>query len=158
MITDKKEKMLYLSRYLQIKERILMLLERKKAHRDTIYGLKALNLDGMPHGSVKSDLSDKVARFMDASSDIDAEINLLCNKLNRIKFVISHISNYDERSIIEMRYIDGFSYKQIESITGFSLKTIQRRLSQALINININKSDFKDAFQPVSSLQNSEMY
>ena len=99
----------------------------------------------MPHGGVKSDISDKVIRCITITNDIDAEMNLLCGKLNRIKKVISNLADYNERSIIEMKYIDGLSYKHIKSMTGASQKTMERRLSNALINLVVSNDDFKDA-------------
>ena len=142
---DRKEKILYLSRYAQIKDRILILLERKKAYQDSIYGIKSPNLDGMPHGGVRSDISDKVIRCISVTNDIDAEMTLLCEKLERIKAVVSKLNDYNERSIIEMKYIDGLSYKHIKTMTDVSMKTIQRRLTNALIHLDMTNDDFKDA-------------
>ena len=72
---NKREiKMTFLLSYSRMKERILILTERRRAYEDDCYGIKAVTYSGTPKGSDVVDLSNKVSKLLSLTEDIDNEI------------------------------------------------------------------------------------
>ena len=144
MSVDTEIKIAFLLRYTQIKERVLVLLERKKAYEEDIYGLKSPTLSDMPKSSHKTDLGDKVVKLLSVTSDIDNEIAELTDKMEYIKAVIYKTKNYRLLSILELKYIDGLPRKQIASVLGdISVMLVDRLARRAIASIQITEEDVK---------------
>ena len=63
---------------------------------------------------------DRMARDIAKKMELEAEIEGLIREQNRerkwIRGVLAHISKPNERSVIELRYIDGWSWKKVSEI------------------------------------------
>ena len=142
MSVDTETKLAFLLRYTQMKERILVLIERKKAYEEDIYGLKSPILSDMPKSTHKTDLGDKVVKLLSVTADIDNEIVELTGKMEYIKSVIYRIQNYRLLSVLELKYIDGMQRKQIASLLGnISMMAVDKLVRRAVATIDISKQD-----------------
>lgn len=144
MSVDTEAKLAFLLRYTQMKERILVLLERKRAYEEDIYGLKSPTLSDMPKSHQKTDLGDKVVKLLSVTADIDHEIVELSGKMEYIKSVIYRIQNYRLLSILELKYIDGMQRKQIATLFGgISMIAVDKLVRRAVAAIDISEEDVK---------------
>lgn len=142
MSVDTETKLAFLLRYTQMKERILILLERKRAYENDIYGLKSPTLSDMPKSTHKTDLGDKVVKLLSVTADIDNEIIELTNKMEYIKSVIYRLNNYRLLSILELKYIDGLPRKQIAGVLGdISMVLVDKLARRAVASLQISKED-----------------
>lgn len=140
MVTT-ETKLAFLLRYTQMKERILLLLERKKVYELDIYGLKSPVLSDMPKGGKSQTIADKVIKMLSVTSDIDNEIEELTNKMQYIRDVIHKQTNYRHVSYLELKYIDGLQRKQIAGILNISLIAVDKCCKRAVEALEITEAD-----------------
>lgn len=144
MTVDTEAKIAFLLRYTQMKDRILILLERKRAYEEDIYGLKSPTLSDMPKSSQKSDIGDKVVKLLSVTADIDNEILELTGKMEYVKSVIQRVKNYRYLTVLELKYIDGMQRKQIASMLGgVTLLAVDNLVRRAISVTNITDDDVK---------------
>lgn len=144
ILTDKESKIAFLLRYGQMKERVEILIERRKAYESDIYGIKSPVLSDMPKGTnIKTDLADKVVKLLSQTEDIDNELEALRNKMNLVKECIHRLKNYQYLSVLELKYIDGMLRKQIADIMGISLQSLDKRTEKAIKYLPITKEDLE---------------
>lgn len=151
---DKAEKINFLSKYQQIKNRIEVLAERRKAYETDIYGIKATTISDMPKSSGRADMGDKIIKLLSLTKDIDTEITLLGNKLEYIKRAIKRLDDLALVSVLEMKYVDGLQRKQISSILGISVIQVDRRTDKALDLLPLLKEDADVILKLPSNLLN----
>ncbi len=144
MLIDREKKIAFLLRYGQMKERVVILLERRKAYEDDVYGIKSPILSDLPKGGgIKSDMSDKVIKLLTLTEDIDNEIEDLHNKMNYIKTCIKRLNNYRYLSVIEMKYIDGLQRKQIAGMLSFTVMGVDSLVRKAIKVLPITQEDLE---------------
>lgn len=142
---NKREiKMTFLLSYSRMKERILILTERRRAYEDDCYGIKAVTYSGTPKGSDVVDLSNKVSKLLSLTEDIDNEIRELTGKMEYINTVIhTRLKNYRLISVLELKYIDGLQRKQIAQIMDCSVQKVDNLTAKAIMVIEIKETDLK---------------
>lgn len=143
-MNNREIKLTFLLSYDRMKERVLILTERRKAYEDDIYGIKAIVYSGSPKGSDVSDLSGRVVKLLTVTEDIDNEIRELLDKMEYIKSVIhSRLKNYRLISVLELKYIDGLQRKQIAQIMNCSVQKVDSLIAKAITVIQIKEADLK---------------
>ena len=143
-MNNREIKLTFLLSYDRMKERVLILTERRKAYEDDIYGIKAIVYSGSPKGSDVSDLSGRVVKLLTVTEDIDNEIRELLDKMEYIKSVIhSRLKNYRLISVLELKYIDGLQRKQIAQIMKCSVQKVDSLTAKAITVIQIKEADLK---------------
>lgn len=140
-ITKRNQKIKALNNYCNIKMRVNVLLERKRAYQNDIYGIKAVQISDMPKSHKNSDLGDKVAQYCSVTSDIDREINFLTKKMKFIRDVIKRTKDLKMLSVLEMRFVDGFQRKQIASVLNLSVSQVDYLINQAVDVLLITNND-----------------
>lgn len=140
-ITKRNQKLKALNNYCNIKMRVNVLLERKRAYQNDIYGIKAVQISDMPKSHKNSDLGDKVAQYCSVTSDIDREINFLTKKMKFIRDVIKRTTDLKMLSVLEMRFVDGFQRKQIASVLNLSVSQVDYLINQAVDVLLITNND-----------------
>ena len=140
---DVNKKIAFLVQYSRMKERVMVLIERRKAYESDIYGIKATRFSdepkciGLPQG-----LDNKVIKLLTASEDIDNELKDLSTKMYFIKDCINRLTNYKHRSILEMKYVDGMTIKQMAAVLGCTERNINLRTKKAIRFLPIEDDDF----------------
>ncbi len=141
-MNERENKIAFLLSYSRMKERVLILTERRKAYEDDIYGIKGVSYNGMPKGSDISDISNKVVKLLNLTEDIDSEILELTEKMEYIKKVVhTRLKNYRLISVLELKYIDGLQRKQIAGMMGCSLQQVDSLTARAINIIKIKNTD-----------------
>lgn len=139
---DIKKKAAFLLQYSRMKERMLILLERRKAYESDIYGIKATTYSDEPKGGgLPTGLDTKVIKLLTVSEDIDKELADLTVKMEYIRTVITRLTNYKYRSLLELKYIDGMTTKQIETILNCSHTNLMVNNKKALKALPLEETD-----------------
>lgn len=140
---ERKLKVLFLEHYRHIHERIMILLERKATFEKELCSLSAVQYDAVKvQGSKESDLSSKMIKYIDVTEDIDYELDTLKNKAKYIRQKIRTITDPRQLSLIELRYIDGLSRKEVKSVMNIgSFSDLDNQTNAALAILNIDKDD-----------------
>ena len=139
---DLKKKAAFLLQYSRMKERMLILLERRKAYESDIYGIKATTYSDEPKGGgLPTGLDTKVIKLLTVSEDIDKELADLTVKMDYIRTVITRLTNYKYRSLLELKYIDGMTTKQIESVLKCSHSNVMACNKKAIKALPLEETD-----------------
>ena len=93
-------------------------------------------LDGLPHGTEKTDGMDRVAKYIDQLDQLDAQIDAEMVKTmtncREVYGIIAKLPYGDERRVLEMRYLDGAHGWDIAEKINCSIATVWRRHSAGL--------------------------
>lgn len=139
---DVNKKIAFLVQYSRMKERMLILLERRKAYEGDIYGIKATTYSDEPKGGgLPTGLDTKVIKFLTVSEDIDKELEDLSVKMEYIKAAITRLTNYKYRSVLELKYVDGMTTKQIESVLKCSHSNVMACNKKAIKALPLEEID-----------------
>lgn len=139
---DVNKKAAFLLQYSRMKERMLILLERRKAYESDIYGIKATTYSDEPKGGgLPTGLDTKVIKLLTVSEDIDKELEDLTIKMEYIKVAITRLTNYKYRSVLELKYIDGMTIKQIETVMGCSFSNVNYYTKKAIKALPLEEKD-----------------
>ena len=91
--------------------KIVRRIRQLKAEREELINI-VKGIDGMPHGSGKSDpTADAGMRLADIAGEIDDEIAKLTEERSRITAVLSTLPE-DERDLLHYHYILGHTWEQ----------------------------------------------
>lgn len=147
----------YLKRYTSERRQLTKLNWRLKELKDDLHTpLKAVRIDGMPKGTERSDrIAESMAKIERVEEDIEKQINKTINTLRDIRAVVGLLPrDSKERVIVEMRYIDGYSWDYIEnkgglymsraSIFEYERRAIDYLLDKKFVRRKINAWNRKD--------------
>ncbi len=117
----------YLSQYRALDARI----NAKLAQAERIRQLaRAAGSNGNSSGVHSSQPYDKVgeltAKIVDLENEINGDINALVDLEREIRECISKIPNANHRAVLELKYINGFTLKQIADKLNYSLVNIKK--------------------------------
>lgn len=123
----------YLLQYKRMKKRIKS-IERAIEELETQVSSISINLDGMPHGT---DLSDKTGRLAAAIADkqnelIDRRIDAF-NVMVAVSDIIAQVADEDQRWLLTMRYINGYTWEKIAVEMDFTYQWVAGPLHGAAL-------------------------
>lgn len=129
MSNEKKKQ--YLRRYLVAKRCVALLLEQIESLRENKMSPSG-TLDGMPHGSGKSDLSGYAARLDELMRELEAEREMQMVTYREIWNQVKKIPNATEQEVLTRRYLIGQSWEKIAVEMHYSYRQIIRIHGAAL--------------------------
>lgn len=121
----------WLSEYRTIEDRIAAKAEQAMRLRALLYGPRA-ELSDMPKGNGDNDWTRKLVNLIALENEIDEEIGKLMAKRRTIESTVEALPHEKMRTLIEMRYINQNSAKEIEDRLGYSESSVRRLHSAAL--------------------------
>lgn len=138
-MTRKEEnhrKIAWLNKYLAaVREEQMILDEIQRLREDKMF--PSLVMDGMPHGSSQSDLSEYAAKLDEQMAKLkkwqDEKVRTYSDILDRIH----RVTDDNQRALLICRYIKGMSWEDIAVKLGYTWRHVHRIHSQALDGINI---------------------
>ena len=99
--------------------------------------LPAIAMDGMPHGTNKSDLSSYMAMLDDLMRKLNAELKRKRNARAEIMAAIEKLPNETEKLVLKFRYINGWKWERIAEETYYSYQHIHKIHGKALQHLEI---------------------
>ena len=133
---ENEEKKKYLNGYINCKRR-----EKQLAQQiDELRGQKmfpSVNNDGMPHGSVISDLSGYVAQLDDLISQLEHEREMAVRRYREIYDQVQLMQNEAEKEILERRYLLQEGWEAIAVHMNYTYRHVTRLHGTALQNFRL---------------------
>lgn len=121
-------------------------IEEELAELQAMKMSMSINIDGMPHGSGKSDLSGYAAEIDQQVRDLLREKGRRLKDYREISDRINSLENENERDVLFYRYIKGFAWWEIAEKMEYSERQIHRYHGKALAHIKMPKI-FKDVIE-----------
>jgi len=126
----------YLDKYRELAAKISVKCEQIQRLREFLTGTSR----SISNGSGGSQPYDKMGKITAEIVDMEREKNAMVDELVEMQVVIrrnlSRITNSKIRSIIEYRYINGYSYEKIADMEQCDVRTIHYRLKAGLELLN----------------------
>lgn len=127
----------YLSQYRALDARINAKLAQVERIRQLA---RAACSNGNSSGAHSSQPYDKVgeltAKIVDLENEINGDIGVLVDLEREIRECISKIPNGNHRAVLELKYINGFTLKQIADKLNYSLDGIKKIHKRALESVH----------------------
>lgn len=139
MNEQQKSAMNYLKRYIQLKKEAEQLDLMIKEIDESMDGLKAQILTGMPHGSSPgSSLERAVVKLEDKKKEYVDAVNKSVDERLEIELAINAVFDSRERRLLRYRYIFGMSWEEVCVSLGVKWNSVHRIHREALEDIKIN--------------------
>lgn len=104
----------------------------------SITGVRAAALTGMPKGGQPQDLGDRVAKLLDLRKLYGKKWDALCEQMRRIEAAVDMLEDPMDRALVRYKYIDGLTWDEVCEAIHYELRQVHRihrraleRLSQA---------------------------
>ena len=128
----------YLRSYRDHVRRVYRITEEIKELREIMSSCKAINYDGMPHGSGgQGDLSGEVAQIQTMIDDLRKERGLRIMTYQEITRRIKKLKSRNEDDVLFYRYIKGMEFWEIAEKIGYSERQIHRIHGKALAHFQL---------------------
>lgn len=125
------EKKQYLRRYLEAKRRAAILQTQIAQLREDASSV-SVNLDGMPHGNSKSDLSGYAAKLDILLRKLEAEREEQMLVYQEIKNSVDRVENAVDREILTRRYLLGQTWEKIAVEMNYEYRYLLRLHGRSL--------------------------
>lgn len=141
LIKENEEKKRYLWQYQEAK-RGAENIEREIAQIRSMKMFPSMHYDDMPHGNEKKDLSDYMAAVDELLSKLVRARYKRIELHTEIFAKIEAMENENERTVLRLRYIQGYGWEKVCVEMGYEWAQVHRFHRNALKNIKI-KDDTK---------------
>ena len=136
IIEENEEKKKYLKGYIYCKRREMQLAQQIDELRDQKM-FPSVNNDGMPHGSVISDLSGYVARLDDLISQLEHEREMAVKQYEEIHDQINTMEDDVLRELLVRKYLLDQRWEKIAVAMDYEYRYILKIHGKALRNFQI---------------------
>lgn len=113
----------------------IRLREKDLELKENIDGLKAVGYDSVGTSYKIGNPTERQALKINDLDKIKAAIKAIENKVLRVENLLS-LLNDDERKIIELKYINKYSWENVSYTTGRSFKTCKNKANKAFKKMN----------------------
>ena len=110
----------YLNQAFEAEEKLTVLVERRQRLLDIATGITP-NMDGMPAApSSGSKIESTAVQIADIDRKLMREILRLSEMVDDISRTIDQVPNQRQRKLLQLRYLRGHSWRQIQTEMGYS--------------------------------------
>lgn len=88
-------------------------------------------------GSGKTDWTETIAKLTTLEKQINVDIDRLILRNGQIRCAVAQLPEAEQRIVIELRYLNGYSWNRIARTTNWSRSSVFRHHDAALENIRI---------------------
>lgn len=125
----------WLSQYRSLDQQISTMMERVQRMRSMLTR-STQQISDMPRGGGQSDWTDTVANLVEADRELCAMIDHFVEMQRAILSQINQITDPAQRTLLEFRYLRGWSWNRISIYMECDRKTCWRIHGSALTNIH----------------------
>ena len=136
VMASNKEKKAFLRRYMQCVQAEKSIEDEIEKLRSSVI-LPANVMDGMPHGTTKSDLSAYAARLDALFRKLQAELNRMWETRKTIIDAIEELDDETEKLVLKYRYINGWKWERIAETEFYSYQHVHKIHQKALEHLKI---------------------
>lgn len=94
--------------------------------------LKSPKMDGMPRGGSSGGIEIQVDRILAAEKRLEKARNQALAILNDIENMIESLEDFDQKTVLRLRYIDGLTWDEVSIHASWSTRTVRRIHGRAL--------------------------
>lgn len=123
---EQKRKVAYLSAYKWIMQDIDIKEERIARLDERITALRSLRITDMPKGGQAVGIDDLIAQKVDLFREINERLKEANKERDQIETAIQQMPQYQDRVVLELKYIEGLRYEDMTERLGYSLRHIKR--------------------------------
>lgn len=126
----------WLQRYLNAKKELNRLVQVLAEVRASQSGIRAMEYSDMPRSpSANSDLSAGVIKCEQMEEKIERKRQEQIDILREVTAVIDQIGGADQRTVLTLRYINGFGWSRISAQMGVSRRLVLYTHGSALASV-----------------------
>lgn len=103
--------------------------------------VRSPKLDGMPRGSGVGGLDDQVARIEMIRKRAEKARADVLTMLEEIEGLIDTLSDFDQKMVVKLRYIDGLTWEEVAQGMNYSLRTIHYIHGKALSELRKHEQE-----------------
>ena len=141
--TENELKKEYLRSYKDHVRRVNRISEEIKELREMMMSTKAINYDGMPHGSGgQGDLSGEVARIQGLIDELKRERGLRILTYQDSARRIKRLKSRNEDDVLFYRYIKGMEWYEIAEQMHYSERWVLKLHGKALAHLELPEKEF----------------
>ena len=101
----------------------------------SISGVRASVLTGMPKGGRRSGTAERVAKLVDLREMYAKKWEALLDEMRRIEAAVEMLSDPVERALVRYKYIDGKTWDEVCEAIHYELRQTHRIHTRALKNL-----------------------
>lgn len=136
--SDNEKKKEYLRSYRDHIRRANRITEETRELREMMMSTKAIDYDGMPHGSGgQGDLSGEVARIQSLIDELLSERELRIRTYEEIACRIKKLSSRNEDDVLFYRYVKGMDWWEIAEKMHYSERWVLKIHGKALAHFEL---------------------
>lgn len=147
---ENEQKIVYLSRYRWLNERIDRLLEEQSRWRERALKITP-NLSQAPGGGGnRSPIERPMDKVLEIDEEINREIDTLQTIRQEIREALNQLEDENLKLLMEYRYIDGMTWEQIAVKMHYGFQWVYKLHGRALNHLKIKiKEAIESDTQPV---------
>lgn len=123
---EQKKKVAYLSAYKWIMADIDIKEERLARLDERITSLRSLRITDMPKGGQAIGIDDIIVQKVDLFNEINERLKEANCEREKIETAIHKMERYQDRVVLELKYIQGMRYEEMTDVVGYSLRHVKR--------------------------------
>lgn len=114
---------------------------------DSVTGISCnMQQDVVSHTRNVHSMEDMIAKIVDLKDEIKDAESRLTEAKTQIRSVLAHVSDEDEKTILELRYLGFREWREIADIMQLHQRTAQRKQTKALSDVDGMGFEFKNFF------------
>ena len=114
---------------------------------DSVTGISCnMQQDVVSHTRNVHSMEDMIAKIVDLKDEIKEAESRLTEAKAQIRSVLAHVSDEDEKTILELRYLGFREWREIADIMQLHQRTAQRKQTKALSDVDGMGFEFKNFF------------
>lgn len=100
-----------------------------------------------PGGGSGDSMTNAAAKIVDLEREIAADSARLADELALVRFMVESLDDFRQRQVVEYRYIQGYSWRQIQEELKYSESQVLRYHRHALKNLyEMQKMTVNDSY------------
>ena len=126
----------FLRRARNVDRRVDEATERVDRLRAKLEAGRMSRITGMPRGGA-SDWTETVDRLIELEQGVNARIREMCRLKRLAQEAIDRVDEARLREVLELYYIDGFTWEQVARTMGLDIRWVYRLHGQALLRVKV---------------------
>lgn len=107
--SEVKERLMSYRYCLQRIDRNMELIQQLRARAEKV----TTSYSQAPGGTLGDSLANAVAKIADVEKELQQDTEKLREELDLVRFMIDSLENYEQRNVLNLKYISGYSIKRI---------------------------------------------
>ena len=128
----------FLRRARSVDRRIDEALERVERLRARLESGRMSSITGMPRGG-GADWTETADKLIELEQAVNARVREMCAVKRQAMEAIDRVEEARLREVLELYYIDGFTWEQVAERMGYEVRQIYRFHGMALLRVEVPK-------------------